>query len=154
ALAIDYDESAYDARPATAAPASTPDEEGPWGKQVPDFYYPYRGQPVQGTLVLLPRRPRVRARCTSAVGLTAERAALETHLTLQPEVGTPDSVDVYVSAPPGKWEWRTEEGTNAVRSFERLPAAEAVTWLLPLGAARPPEAAGLLGALARLPAWS
>jgi hypothetical protein len=154
ALAIDYDESAYDARPTTAAQTSTPDEEGPWGKQVPDYYYPYRGQPVQGTLVLLPRRPRVRARCTSAVGLTAERAALETHLTLQPEVGTPDSVDVYVSAPPGKWEWKTEEGTNAVRSFERLPAAEAMAWLLALGAARPPEAAGLLGALARLPAWS
>jgi hypothetical protein len=151
-LAIDYDETAYEARPDTRAPATAPEEEGPWGKQVPAYFYPYRGQAVRGTLVLRPRRPHVRARSTSAVGLTAARAAIETHLTLDPEVGTPDAIDLYLSAPPpGKWRWKTEEGTNAVRSFERLRAVDPVALLAPLGVLRHPEAAGLLTALARPP---
>jgi hypothetical protein len=152
ALAIDLDETLYEARVDTPARATTPGEDGPWGKQLPDYYFPYRGQPVRGTLTLQPRRPRVRARCSSAVGLTADRAAVETHLTLLPEVGTPDAVDLYLSAPPaGRWEWKTEEGTNAVRSFERLPAVEAAPLLGAVGVP-PLQAAGLLAALDRRPA--
>jgi hypothetical protein len=152
ALAIDLDESLYEARVDTPARGTTPGEDGPWGKQLPDYYFPYRGQPVQGTLTLQPRRPRLRARCTSAVGLTADRAAVETRLTLQPEVGTPETVDLYLSAPPaGRWQWKTEEGTNAVRSFERVPAVEAAPLLGAVGAP-PLPAATLLAALARPPA--
>jgi hypothetical protein len=151
-LAIDCDESAYEARPDTRAPATTPDEEGPWGKQVPAYFYPYRGQAVPGALTLRPRRPHVRAHCTGAVGLTAERAVIETHLTLEPEVGTPETIDLYVSAPAGKWQWKTEEGSNAVRSFERLSAVDPVSLLAPLGVTRQAVAAGLLAALARPPA--
>jgi hypothetical protein len=152
ALAIDLDESLYEARVESSARATTPGEDGPWGKQLPDYYFPYRGQPVRGTLTLQPRRPRVRVRCTSAVGLTADRAAVETHLTLQPEVGTPDTLDLYLSAPPaGRWEWKTEEGSNAVRSFERLPALEAAPLLGAVGAP-PLQAADCLAALTRPPA--
>lgn len=153
ALAIDYDQARYDAHVQTAARSTPPNEEGPWGKQVLDYYYPYRGQPVQGTLALQARRPRARARCTSAVGLTAKRAAIVAHLTLQPEVGTPETVDLYFSAPlAGKWEWKTEEGGNAVRRFERLPALEAVHWLGMLGSGHALETIGWAAFLTRPPA--
>jgi hypothetical protein len=152
-LAIDFDESAYEARPSTLVAAEAPGEAGPWGQQPPGLYYPYHGKVVRGTLTLVPRRPRVRARCSSAVGLTAERAAVETHMTLEPEVGKPEAVDLYLSAPPrGRWEWRTEEGVVRVRAFERLPAVEAAALLAPVGVPRPLETTGLVAALARPPA--
>src|SRR5207302_4028181 len=97
-LALDFDESLYEAQIHTAAPAAAVDEEGPWGKQAPEHFYPYRGRPVQGSLVLRPRRGRLRVHCASAVGLTAERMAVRARLLLQPEVGTPDAIDLLVSA--------------------------------------------------------
>jgi hypothetical protein len=150
ALAISYDQGLYDAQVRTAAVAAPPDQEGPepWGRQTVAYFYPYRGQPVSGSLVLQPRRTRVRARCSSAVLLTADRVAVLTQLTLQPDVGNPDSIDLYVSAPvAGRWEWKAGGDGDTVRSFERLPAAEAVPLLASLAARHPLAAAGLLAAV-------
>jgi hypothetical protein len=132
ALAIDFDQLLYEAAPETAAVPGTPEGEGPWGQQTPDFFYPYRGDGVQGVLRLRRRPPRVRARCSSEVVLTSGRAALVAHLFLYPVEGSTDTIDLAFSAPlPGKWQWRAGRGSNEVRRFERLPTVEGP---LPLGA--------------------
>src|SRR5262249_10957859 len=57
ALAIDYEQNLYEAGVVTTAVATAPaeDAQGPWGKQTPDYYFPFRGRPPQGTLRLKPR---------------------------------------------------------------------------------------------------
>jgi hypothetical protein len=146
-LAIEFDEMLYEGGVTTTALTSSPEEEGPWGKQAPDYYYPFRGQPVAGTLHLKLRQPRLRARATSEVFLSAGGAGVTTHLLLQPDLGNPETVEVYVSAPgTARWEWKVANGSNAVKAFERLPAAEAVPLLAPLAAIDPLQAACLSAA--------
>jgi hypothetical protein len=164
-LAIGFDPQTYQATlKASVAEAELEDErvdEGPWGRQVPDAVYQYRGQPVEGTLLLRPRPPLVRARCVSDVYLPAGRAAVNTRLFLEAESGRPDAVDLSISAPSAAatgvartaneqghngWEWRVEQGDNAVKSFERSHAAEAAEVLGALGCGHPFGVAALLAA--------
>jgi hypothetical protein len=136
ALAITFDEQGYGPRiTATVPSAGLPSgEEGPWGK-IPDLYYPYFGKAVAGTLRLQPRTPRVSARCTSEAVLAGGRAAFVAHLELQPEFGSPDKLDLEVSAAVAdKWQWKTVEGDNQVRTFEPLPTAAQLGHLTVLGA--------------------
>jgi hypothetical protein len=150
-LAIEFDETLYEGRVTTAARPSAPDEEGPWGRQIPDYYYPFRGQPVAGTLHLKTRQPRLRARATSEVFLAAGGAGVTTHLLLQPDLGNPEAVDLYVSAPgTTHWEWKAASGSNSVKAFERLPAAEAAPLLATLAVTGPLQAA-CLAAVPALP---
>jgi hypothetical protein len=143
-LAIEFDETLYEGRVNTTALPSSPDEEGPWGKQIPDYYYPLRGQAVAGTLHLKTRLPRLRARATSEVFLAAGGAGVTTHLLLQPDLGNPETVELYVSAPgTTHWEWKAANGSNSVKAFERLPAVEAAPLLAPLAASAPLQAAYL-----------
>jgi hypothetical protein len=138
ALAVSFDGQDYRPSIAASAPAADPlpNELGPWGKQVPDFYYPYLGKAITGTLRLQARSPRVNSRCTSEVVLAAGRAALIAHLDLRPEIGSPDIVELAVSAPAaGKWTWKTVQGDNQVRSFEPLPTPELLRCLGALAAA-------------------
>jgi hypothetical protein len=144
ALAIKYDERRSTAVVTTTAVAGHPEERAPWGQDVPNYYFPYRNEPLTGTLRLVPRRPQVSSRCTTEVVLTRGRAALVVHLQLQPEVGQPEALDLGLSAPSGPWEWKTRKGSNAVRRFERLRAVEAAGLLAPLAAGSTPAAAGLL----------
>jgi hypothetical protein len=168
ALAISIDPALHAAAhasvPATAPPRHT--NEGPgrnlsgypfpfafaaasplWGAQTPDYYYAYQGEPVSGTLRLRPRRPRVRVGCTSDVVVASGRAALQVRLRLEPDVGNPDVLDLYVSAPiVSDWHWQSEGHGNAVRDLRRRAELEAVPWLLALGAATPGDAAALVHA--------
>src|SRR5439155_14250436 len=112
--------------------------QSPWGAQQPDYVYSFREKPVSGTLELRPRSPRVRAHCSSEIVLAAGRAAVLTRLLLHPEVGSPDNIDLLVSAPVSStWNWRSAGGRNAVKGMQRLPTAEVLPWLLPLGAGTP-----------------
>jgi hypothetical protein len=148
ALTIDFDEDRFEGRLTGAVMTTTPPgDEVPWRG---DYYAAYRGQPPRGRLELLPRPPRLRARASSSVVLAAGRAAAETTLRLQAEAGTPQSLDVYVSAPAaGAWEWKVIEGDNAVAGFERLPARQAAAALGPLAARDALGAAALLAAAPR-----
>src|SRR5262249_50650445 len=102
--------------------AASPDL--PWGKQVPVYYYAYRGQAVTGTVTLKLRPPQVRAQCTSEVVLASGRAAVVLRLRLQPEVGSPQAIDLAMSAPTAALDnWTTLHGNNQVRRVERLPGA-------------------------------
>src|SRR5262249_40730183 len=108
ALAIDFDEQVYRARVETASLPSEPSEEGPWGNQKPDYYYPFYGEPARGALHLERRESRVVVRCNSEVVLASGKAALAAHVFLQPGVGAPDSIELLSSASPvGKWDWKS-----------------------------------------------
>jgi hypothetical protein len=147
-LAIDFDEQRFEGRlTGVVMGTAPPDEKGPWRDEVPDYYAAYRGEPPRGRLELRPRPPRLRARVSSSVVLAPGRAAAETTLTLQADAGTPQSLDVYVSAPAaGAWEWKASGADNGVVSFERLPAPEAAAALSALAARNAPGAAALLAA--------
>ncbi|HLJ98123.1 MAG TPA: hypothetical protein VKU02_33495 [Gemmataceae bacterium] len=126
----------------------------PWGAHPPDALYLFGKQPVTGTVELRSRSPRVRAHCTSEIVLASGRAAVLTRLLLQPEVGSPDTIDLLVSAPiAGPWNWRSEGGRNAVKAVQRLTNAEIVPWLLPLGAGTPLAATALLHPVINGPTW-
>lgn len=147
ALAIDFNEQLFQAAAETRlAAAAGAEEEGPWGRQAPDYYYPYRGEAVQGTLVLRPRRTRMHGRCLSEVVLVSGHARLETHLVVQSEVGSADTIDLWFSAPvTGEWDWRTRDGRK-VPKFERLWAAEVAPAPSLLAARNPLELVNLLAA--------
>lgn len=152
ALAISFDEQLYRARvEANTTPAEPAEREegGSWGSQLPDYYYRYYGEPVRGTLRLQPREPRVTMRCTSEVVLASGRAALITHVRLQPEVGSPDTLDLLISAPlGGKWEWRTTQGNaNPFRAFEPARHTQ-VAQQLTMFAADTPLSAALCASIA------
>ena len=117
------------------------------GKRIyPLTIYPYGalagdGRPsVVGVLTIRPRPPRVRAQCTNDVVLSAGRATVDVHLRLEAEQGSPDFVDLCVSAPyvPAAsgvpWGWRAERGGVEVREARRLPVREAAAALAVLGA--------------------
>ncbi len=168
ALVLDFDEQTYRATIRTSAEPSEPDEEGPWGKQ-PAYFYRYQGTPVTGQLRLDPRPPELRARCMSEVVVASGLAAIETHLVLEAEAGSTDTVDLLLSAgAAGPWVWRAEgdraaegvasallkrEGTvgpppegGPVRRAERLVTQDVAGSLGVLAARGPLHAAGLLTA--------
>jgi hypothetical protein len=148
-LAIDYDELVYLASVRTTAAAGEPGGDGPWGKLAPDFYYPYRGQAVTGTLRLRPRTPRFRARARADVYLAAGRAGVQARLVLEGEGGATRHVDVHLSTAGPAWDWQVEPSPgsagNRVRRVERLVPAEAGAALAGL-AARSPLGAAVLQA--------
>src|SRR5262249_21370886 len=85
---------------------------------------------------------------------TSGRAVVLTRLVLQPEVGSPEQLDVQASAPvPGAWPWKTVRGNNQVRAVQPLEAGEAETRLLALGARTPLETAVLLAVPPRSRFW-
>jgi hypothetical protein len=141
-LALGFDPRVYRARVATTSPASDVPPEGPWGQAVPEYYYPYSGDSVPGTVHLEARRPRFRARAVSDVFVTAGRAGLETQIVLEGESGHPAAVDVYLA--PGAnapaWEWRVARGNGppgrTVRAL-RLAHLETAAGLASLGAGNP-----------------
>jgi hypothetical protein len=117
----------------------------PWGSEAPNYYYPVSGRLVSGVVKLRSRPPRVEAHCTSEVVLASGRAAVVTRLRIQPQVGKPRTLDVFVSAPVSEpWNWRVVGNRNTVRSTERLHGAEVMRHLLAFAANNPVEAAGLL----------
>jgi hypothetical protein len=158
AVSVDpqYQASAQVTAEAPAEPSAGPEaaEPRPWGSLTPDLYYPFRGQPPAGTLHLQARQPRLRARCTSEVVLASGRAVVLARLLLQPEVGSPEQIDVHVSAPvAGTWSWKPVRGNNRVRSLQPLGGADDLGRLLALGARTPLEAAALLAVPPRTSSW-
>jgi hypothetical protein len=150
-LAIDFDEQRFEGHVSgTLMTTAPPEEPGPWGNKTPDYYCSYRGQAPAGHLELRPLLPRLRVRASSNVVLTPGRAATETTLQLQADAGTPQSLDVWVSAPAdGAWEWKAVAGGNTVTNFERMPGLEAAAQLHVLAAHDPLGAAAFLAAPAR-----
>ncbi|MBY0522421.1 MAG: hypothetical protein K2R98_03445 [Gemmataceae bacterium] len=121
----------------------------PWGKQALDFYFPFRGQPVEGTLQLRPRPTQFRARISADVILASGKARERVRLELTPEVGTPTTINLFAAGPAvGSWEWRTVRGSNSVKRVDRLVAYNLAPSLSALSARGPLQ---LLGAAALTP---
>jgi hypothetical protein len=148
-MAIAHDPTLYEARivPPPALPLSPPDEDGPWAKQVPEIYLPFRGEPFRGTLTLVPRSLRLRAACSSEVFLTAGQVVVQARVGVKLDVGNLDALEVSLSAPvAGKWtvrDWRSEDGKVQIQRTERLPDPELPAWLSLLGIGSPLEVWGV-----------
>jgi hypothetical protein len=162
ALAVGFDERLHQATVEPPLARAEADDEGPWGKQAPEHYYRYRGEPPRATLLLQPRPPRLRARCASEVFVGGGQAAVvKMRLALEAEVGSLDAVEVDLSAPagPAPWEWAGEPdaagqaGPAPVRRAERLYPAEVAGGLSALAARGPAQAAALLAARPRGERW-
>ena len=155
ALAVGFDEQTHRLEIKTAAAEAPPEDDGPWGKKVPAYYYPYREQSSDarpapgGALTLRARPPQLRALCTSEVVLSAGRPIVDARLLLEAEQGSPESVDLYLSAPclpspsGDPWGW---QGGVEVRSVQRLHGTESAAALGALGAGDGFGAAALLAA--------
>jgi hypothetical protein len=146
ALGVSVDPLYHVAAARPSAPAADAGPAGPWGKAPLQLYYEYRDVPLAGQLRLLPHRPVLHARCRNEVLLAADRARLKAQLTLDPVVGAPEAVVLYLSAPGGRWLPPADGGPGAAGRLERLPVREALPALLAL----PP--AGGLGAAAAVAA--
>lgn len=121
--------------------AGLPRVSPPWGKHPPDYYFPFRGQAVEGTLHLRARATRLQVRCTSDVVLASGHAVNLIRLELHPDIGTPDHVDLLVfGPPPASWEWQTARGNNRVHGLERLSGRESVARLAALASRQPLQA--------------
>jgi hypothetical protein len=148
-LAINVDPH-YQADVAASAAPIPLAVKGPWGRQTPNYTFSSRGQPLEGTIVCRPRPARLRARCTTEVVLALGKAAVVSRLLLQPDVGSPETIDLLMSAAAsGPWNWRTKRGQNAVRQIERLRVREIGPRLLPLTGPGPWQ---VLGSAAAQPA--
>ncbi len=162
ALAVGFDEQTHRLEVKTTAAEASAEDDGPWGKEIPAYYYPYREQssgarPAPGgALTLRARPPQLRALCTSEVVLSAGRPAVDARLLLEAEQGSPESVDLYLSAPclpspsGDPWGW---QGGVAVRSALRLHGVESAAALGALGAGDAFGAAALLAARPRGEVW-
>src|SRR5262249_8496237 len=132
--------------------SAEPPSEGLWGKLLPDYYYPFRGESPAGSLRLRPREDRLRSQVFADVFVTGRegacRAALETRVVVEAESGLPTHLDVRVSPGAGPWEWRVESkggpSRPRLRRVERNLAYDAGAALAPLAA--PPLAAATLAA--------
>jgi hypothetical protein len=134
ALAISVD-AFYEAQ---GPPGGTaPERDGPWGVQVPTFFYPYRDEPPGGRVILRTHPPQLLARCASEVVLSAGRAAQAVRLLVEAVSGNPETIDLQFSAlAAGFTGWKTDHPFNSVRRAERLLALEIAPGLF--NAVRPP----------------
>jgi hypothetical protein len=170
ALAVDLDDQVWRASMSTAAEPATPEDEGPWGKRLVDYYYRFLGNSLHGTLHLEPQRPRLRVRCQSEVALsrpwwaagTAGVPVAQTRLLLEAEAGNIPAIELdFSAAPEGPWAWAEERssamndrtaGRGPVRSAERLPGEEASAAAV-LAARNPLDVACFLAARPRGQRW-
>ncbi|MGH7169307.1 MAG: hypothetical protein ACRELG_03405, partial [Gemmataceae bacterium] len=167
ALALDCDEQLFHLDVRTKAERSPPDGEGPWGARLPEYYYRYKrptrtgDPPVKGEFQVRARPPRLRARCGSEVFVVSGRAAVETHLLLEAEAGSPETIDLVLSSGGGgPWQWRNEEtprgeesAINRVRRAERLLSGELSTAAQLLAARHPLQSAVVLAARPKGERW-
>jgi hypothetical protein len=127
-------------------PTTAPEGGGPWGKSLPGYFFPLRNQPITGKLRLVPYPSRVNARCSTEVALAPGSAAVHARLEIEPVLGTPQAVDLYLSAPPqSRWQWKAQD--NLVRGMEHVPVMEAMPHLLRFGLHDPWTLLGIQAAL-------
>jgi hypothetical protein len=146
-LAVGLDPSYQGTVAQASAPPGAPEGEGPWGRTTPNFAYLFRGQPISGRLRVVPQRPRLAARVSAEVQLGPGRAGLSARLLLEPVVGSPEAVDLWLSAPAaGPWKWSAESSPGLVRGLRRQPGLEVAPRLLAFATPHPVSAAAAFAA--------
>jgi hypothetical protein len=120
----------------------------------PCFAFAYQGTTVTGKIRIVPQRARLRLRCEQEVILDAAVGSWKARLELEPTVGQPDVLDLYLSRPVhGGWQIRSEEPHAVVRQISRRPLFEALPHLLGLAVAPGLAQAALTAALPRGELW-
>jgi hypothetical protein len=110
----------------------------PWGQRKPDHLYRVHGPGASGSLRLRSRKPSLRSRSLCEVRPAADSAQVRFLLALEPEIGNPDSVDLWLtSAVPKPWPWKTIEGANSVTGVQSLPILEIAALMQGLSANTP-----------------
>ncbi len=154
ALALDCDERLFHLEVEARAERSEVDGEGPWGQRLPEYYYRFKGQLPPGRLRVLPRAPRIRARCETEVLLASARADVELRLLFELESGTSNTVELSLSSGDGEpWSWRNEAAPrgeesshNRVVRMDRLYGEEISSALHLIGQVSPPSIAAVAAA--------
>ncbi len=172
ALALSLDPAFQAAELRTPLRASQPQAEAPWGNQLPGHYFPYREQPLEGTLVVQPCPVQLRASSTTDILLQPgdtppqgvgvpplgglprredrlktelQLSSVETELEIEVESGTTDSVEVRTSADVQSWNWRSASPTINLTRAERLLERERLALVGLLGVLVPAGPSTLLG---------
>jgi hypothetical protein len=117
----------------------------PFGRQVPDYVFPFRGRNLVGSLHLRAQQPRFRARSVSEVVIGSGRGAMLIRLDLEPIMGSIDTVHLHLSTTDTSLEsWKTTSATNGVKAVERLWGLEVTPYLLALSSGTPLTVPALL----------
>jgi hypothetical protein len=93
----------------------------PWGDVPPDAVYSLGEKPIAGTLRSSRRPARIGGHVVTTVTVVGPRAAVDYRARLELEEGRPESIVLRVCGTAEPWDWRVVEGTNRVRSVQRLP---------------------------------
>jgi hypothetical protein len=134
----------YHASVQASLPEATPPPATLWRVEAPGIHYAYVGQPVTGIVQIRSTPARVRARCTTEVDFVPGHAQETIRLAVEPDVGFPDGIVLFVSAPVARpWRWTCLE-TKDVVEMQPLELGEVLPRLLPLGVGGALPAANLL----------
>ena len=100
-----------------------------------DWFFTYRQTPLTGKLRLVPQAPVVRVHAREEILLSGDRAQTDARLELEPIVGQPSFVDVWLTSAEDTFQVEVEGAE--LQSRERLHARELAPWTLQLGAGTP-----------------
>ena len=100
-----------------------------------DWFFAYRQTPLTGKLRLVPQSPVVRVHTRQDVTLTGDRAQTDARLEIEPIVGQPTFVDVWLTGAEDAFQVDVEGAE--LQSRERLHARELAPWTLQFGAGSP-----------------
>lgn len=124
---------------------------GPWGKEMPGLYFVHRQEPLAGQLHVRPRSAQVSIRASSEVVLAGQRGQLRTTLILEPVEGSPEFIDLLLTAPLAGPLRLLSPGVPG--TLERQPVREFGPDLLLLASRTPWEVLGWSGIQLRLESW-
>jgi hypothetical protein len=134
-------------------PATQPDADQLRAETPPRFVFAYRNQILAGAVRLQGPRTLVDAHVQERVSLHPERGEIEARLEVEPVLGQPTYLDLWISAAArGDWS-ATSAGSPILPRLERNPTAEAVRSLLLLGSRHGLERATALAHLAGGQRW-
>jgi hypothetical protein len=153
-LAISVDPLFQVALRKASAPLAAPEKQGAWGTLPPQYFFRYHDSSVSGQVRLLPQKARVRARCREDIVLLAGQGSLHVRLEVEPIVGSPAGLDLFVFGYAGAaLNWQVEGNTEIVRALERQYLPEALPFLRMLGARDRLQAAVLAAQLPSVQRW-
>jgi hypothetical protein len=100
-----------------------------------DYFFSFRQTPLTGKLRLVPQAPVVQVHTKQEIVLTAERATTDAQLTVQPVLGQPAFVDLWLTG--AREPFQVDVTGAELRGRERLYVRELAPWALQLGAPSP-----------------
>jgi hypothetical protein len=107
------------------------------GRDAPAFAFAYHDQPLAGKLRLFLQRPAIQCRSTQDITLGPDAGEWKARVEVEPLVGRPTALDVYLSAAAQNWRVKATGQPVQIHHVERLLLQEALAHFLYLGAPSP-----------------